>query len=111
MGRCFIGYPRSVVSKGNHRTAVGASYHKFCGVYSVLSPMCLSSIILSPLNGYVKMSPYETGDICIEPERIATRGGDFILLEGEPGVCQSRLPAQPNASTCQTTQIPVTARR
>jgi hypothetical protein len=23
----------------------------------------LSSIILSPLNGYVKMSPYETGDI------------------------------------------------
>src|SRR6266851_176911 len=24
---------------------------------------CLSSIILSPLNGNVKMSPYETGDI------------------------------------------------
>src|ERR1700681_810991 len=72
---------------------------------------CLSSIIMSPLNGYVKMSPYETGDICIEPERIATSGGDFILREGEPGVCQSRLTAQPDASTCQTTQIPVTARR
>src|SRR5712671_5915808 len=57
------------------------------------------------------MSLYETGDICIEPERIATSGGDFILREGEPGVCQSRLTAQPNASTCQTTQIPVTARR
>src|ERR1039458_652978 len=73
--------------------------------------LCLSSIIMSPLNGYVKMSPYETGDICIEPERIATSGCDFILREGGPGVCQSRLTAPPNASTCQTTQIPVTARR
>ncbi|MGH9564963.1 MAG: hypothetical protein ACRD4I_03165, partial [Candidatus Angelobacter sp.] len=72
---------------------------------------CLSSIILSPLNSYVKMSPYETGDICIEPERIATSSGDFILREGGPGVCQSRLTARPNASTCQTTQIPVAARR
>src|SRR5258708_6538041 len=72
---------------------------------------CLSSIILSPLNGYVKMSPYETGDICIESERIATSGGDFLLREGGPGVCQSRLTAQPNFSTCQATQIPVTARR
>src|SRR5882757_3028695 len=71
---------------------------------------CLSSIILSPLNGYVQMSPYETGDICIESERIATSGGDFIVCEGGPGVCPSRLPAQPNASTCQTTQISVTAR-
>src|SRR5258708_40005606 len=72
---------------------------------------CLSSIILSPLNGYVKMSPYETGDICIESERIATSGSNFILREGGPGVCQSRCTAQPNASACQTTQIPVTARR
>ena len=44
-------------------------------------PSCLSSIILSPLNGYVKMSPYETGDICIESERIATSGGDFIVCD------------------------------
>src|SRR6202163_3769154 len=72
---------------------------------------CLSSIILSPLNSYVKMSPYETGDIRIEPERIATSGGDFIVREGGTGVCQSRLTAQPNSATCQTTQIPGTARR
>src|SRR5260370_19290087 len=38
---------------------------------------CLSSIILSPLNGYVEMSPY--GDIHVEPERIATSGGCFFL--------------------------------
>src|ERR1700681_107818 len=72
---------------------------------------CLSSIILSPLNGYVKMSPYETGDICIEPERIATSGCDFIVREGGPGVCPRRRTARSNASTCQATQIPVTARR
>jgi hypothetical protein len=34
--------------------------------------MCLSSIILSPLNGNVKMSPYETGDIHVGPEGTAT---------------------------------------
>src|SRR5258706_10415051 len=62
---------------------------------------CLSSIILSPLNGYVKMSPYETGDICIEPERIATSGGDFILPEGGPCVCLRRPPAPPNAPPCE----------
>jgi hypothetical protein len=54
-------------------------------------PNCLSPIILSPLNGYVKMSPH--GDIHVEPERIAASGGDFILRAGEPGVCQSRLAA------------------
>src|SRR6267154_914942 len=86
-------------------------YTKFAFSGRGIGGICLSSIILSPLNGYVKMSPYETGDICIEPERIATSGGDFILREGGPGVCQSRLTAQPNASTCQTTQISVTARR
>src|ERR1019366_4930105 len=63
--------------------------------------LCLSSIILSPLNGYVKMSPYETGDICIEPERIATSGGDFILREGEPGVSQTP------PTIGKTTKIPV----
>jgi len=51
--------------------------------------VCLSSIIMSPPNGYVKMSPY--GDIHVEPERIAASSGDFILREGGPGVCQSRL--------------------
>src|SRR5216683_7593943 len=52
--------------------------------------MCLSSIILSPLNGNVKMSPYEQGDICIEPERATTSGGDFQMREGGVGVCQGR---------------------
>src|ERR1700694_5864004 len=51
---------------------------------------CLSSIILSPLNGNVKMSPYEQGNICIEPERAATSGGYFQMREGGVGVCQSR---------------------
>src|ERR1700680_1745703 len=51
---------------------------------------CLSSIILSPLNGYVKMSPYEQGDICIEPERATTRGSYLQMREGRIGVCQSR---------------------
>src|SRR6266704_3670111 len=51
---------------------------------------CLSSIILSPLNGNVKMSPYEQGDICIEPERATTRGRYLQMREGGVGVCQSR---------------------
>src|SRR5712692_9884286 len=53
---------------------------------------CLSSIILSPLNGNVKMSPYEQGDICIEPERATTSGRYFQMREGGVGVSQSRLP-------------------
>jgi hypothetical protein len=36
---------------------------------------CLSSIILSPLNGNVKMSPYETGDI-----HVATTGSGVMAL-------------------------------
>src|SRR5260370_38833139 len=51
---------------------------------------CLSSIILSPLNGNVKMSPYEQGDICIEPERATTSGGDFQMREGGVGGCPGR---------------------
>src|SRR5229473_5095211 len=52
--------------------------------------MCLSPIILSPLNGQVKMSPHEQGDILIESERVATSGGDFSMYQGRGGVCQSR---------------------
>src|SRR5712692_7577584 len=51
---------------------------------------CLSPIILSPLNGQVKMSPHEQGDILIESERVATSGGDFSMYQGRGGVCQSR---------------------
>ncbi len=36
------------------------------------------------------MSPYEQGDICIEPERATTSGGDFQMREGGVGVCQGR---------------------
>ena len=58
--------------------------------------MGLSSINLSPLNGYVKMSPYGTGDLCIEPERIATSGNDFVLREGGPSVSPSFVPGKPH---------------
>src|SRR5258708_7573317 len=54
------------------------------------STCCLSPIILSPLNGQVKMSPHEQGDILIESERVATSGGDFSMYQGRGGVCQSR---------------------
>src|SRR5260221_1660831 len=63
---------------------------------------CLSSIILSPLNGYVKMSPYETGDICIEPERIAASGGDFLLREGGKCVCPRPRPPRTKTPTPAT---------
>src|SRR5258707_2064669 len=51
---------------------------------------CLSPIILSPLNGQVKMSPHEQGDIFIESERVATSGGDFSMYQGRGGRCQKR---------------------
>jgi hypothetical protein len=37
---------------------------------------CLSSIILSPGNGNVKMSPHETGDIHVESEGTAASERD-----------------------------------
>jgi hypothetical protein len=43
------------------------------------SLVCLSSIILSPLNGKVKMSPYETGDIHVESEGTATSERYFAM--------------------------------
>src|SRR5579863_1974827 len=51
---------------------------------------CLSSIILSPLNGNVKMSPYETGDIHVESEGIAASERNQRMHQGRYGVCQSR---------------------
>src|SRR5712692_4180238 len=51
---------------------------------------CLSSIILSPLNGNVKMSPYETGDIHVESEGTAASERDQRMHQGRHGVCQSR---------------------
>src|SRR5260370_18225789 len=54
------------------------------------SPPCLRSIILSPLNGNVKMSPYETGDIHVESEGAAASERDQRMHQGRHGVCQSR---------------------
>src|SRR6185437_5257577 len=44
---------------------------------------CLGPIILSPLNGPVKMSPHEPGDISLEFEGIATSGSHFIVCAGD----------------------------
>src|SRR3989454_11651706 len=48
------------------------------------------------------MSPYETGDIHVESEGTATRGCNFPLCEGGPGVCQSRRTARSIAATGAT---------
>src|SRR5437762_624683 len=52
--------------------------------------VCFSSIILSPLNGNVKMSPHETGDIHVESEGTAASERDQRVHQGRHGVCQSR---------------------
>ncbi len=72
---------------------------------------CLGPIILSPLNGPVKMSPREPGDISLESERVATSGRHLILRPRNPDVCQSRGAARSIASAYQTSQIPLSARQ
>src|SRR5260370_19914212 len=52
--------------------------------------VCLSSIILSRLNGNVKLSPYATGDIHVESEGTAKSERDQRIYQGRHGVCQSR---------------------
>ena len=54
---------------------------------------CLSSIILSPLDGNVKMSPHEPGDIHVDSEGIETSERYFTMRAREPGVSQSRCAA------------------
>src|SRR6266404_2067686 len=51
---------------------------------------CLSSIILSPLNGNVKMSPHATGDIHVESEGTTASERNQRMHQGRHGVCQSR---------------------
>ncbi|HTB94440.1 MAG TPA: Gfo/Idh/MocA family oxidoreductase, partial [Candidatus Sulfotelmatobacter sp.] len=46
---------------------------------------CLSSIILSPLNGNVKMSPHETGDIHVESEGTAASERNQCMHQGRHG--------------------------
>src|SRR5450631_1797716 len=55
-----------------------------------LQECCLSSIILSPLNGNVKLSPYETGDIHVESEGTAKSERHQRVHQGRHGVYQSR---------------------
>src|SRR5260370_27778112 len=50
---------------------------------------CLSSIILSPLNGNVKMSPYETGDIHVESEGTAKSERHQRMHQRRYGVCHN----------------------
>src|SRR5713226_8037092 len=57
---------------------------------SIDSRPCLSSIILSPLNGNVKLSPYATGDIHVASEGTAKSERDQRMQQGRHGVCQSR---------------------
>src|SRR5690242_18868983 len=72
---------------------------------------CLGPIILSPVNGPVKMSPHEPGDITLESERVATSGCNFVVHSRNPDVCQSRGAARPNGEACQTSQIALSARQ
>src|SRR5713226_4135316 len=51
---------------------------------------CLSSIILSPLNSNVKMSPHETGDIHVESEGTAASERNQRVPQGRLGGCQRR---------------------
>jgi len=57
---------------------------------SAATVKCLSSIILSPLNSNVKMSPHETGDIHVESEGAAKSERDWGMYQGRHGVCQRR---------------------
>src|SRR5665213_2132691 len=72
---------------------------------------CLSSIILSPPNGNVKMSPYETGDIHVESERVAKSGRNQRVHQGRLDMCQSGGAARSYASAHQASQSPVSARQ
>src|ERR1700675_4891138 len=81
------------------------------GQVNALVLLCLSSIILSPLNGNVKMSPHETGDIHVESEGTATSDRHFAMRAREPDMRQSRGAARPIAPACQTAQSALSARQ
>src|SRR5271168_788290 len=72
---------------------------------------CLSSMILSPPNGYVKMSPHEPGDIHFEPKRTTPRRGAGRLRQGGTGVCQSRRTDGCEPATSQTSETALPLRR
>ncbi len=55
--------------------------------------VCLSPLILSPLNGNVKLSPYETGDIHVESEGIVASERDQCMHSPDSSV--RRIPPLP----------------
>ncbi|MGB9471197.1 MAG: hypothetical protein WBQ59_17750 [Candidatus Acidiferrum sp.] len=59
-------------------------------LYRLQPRLCLSSIILSPVNSNVKLSLHETGDIHVESEGTAASERDQRMHQGRYGVCQSR---------------------
>src|SRR6266446_5576099 len=69
---------------------VYATYSLYIRLSSGSFMDCLSSIILSPLNGNVKMSPHATGDIHVESEGTAASERNQRMHQGRHGVCQSR---------------------
>src|SRR5262249_54851367 len=56
----------------NPGTSAEEAYQDRTSVEQAGPANCLSSIILSPLDGNVKMSPHEPGDIHVDPEGIET---------------------------------------
>src|SRR5258708_29774396 len=93
-----------------HLCALGFN-HTDRGPEKVEVRACLSPIILSPLNGQVKMSPHEQGDILIESERVATSGGDFCIYQRRGGGCQNRPAAPPSRGPNQPLQKTSSPRR
>src|ERR1035441_8042765 len=65
------------------RHNAASTYHSRGPLSSLFSLPCFSSIILSPPNGNVKMSPHERKDIRVESEGTATSERNFQLLEGK----------------------------
>ena len=70
---------------------------------------CLSSIILSPLNGYVKMSPVRQGTLALSQKELQRVAVITSCVKGD--LACARAASLLNLMACQTTQIPITARR
>src|SRR5260370_37108384 len=61
------------------------AYHRVAYGTRVIHKLCLSSIILSPLNGNVNMSPPDTGDIHVDSDGIAKSERDQRVHRGRYG--------------------------
>src|ERR1700730_6904306 len=96
--------PVTSVPQAGQLMAGARVYHCLQQAWTPQTRACLGPIILSPLNGPVKMSPYETGDISLESERVATSGRDFLVCQGRVDVCQSGGAARSYASADQASQ-------